>query len=364
MILRHIARHAARALTAALVLAALPALAAPAGDPAETAPATVSGTAPASPDSGEPKPAEPGLKLVPDSFSEAIGTWDLSRQGGNNRCTLVLSSDNTPNGRVLRFPAGCRRALPALANAVAWLFADGGIRLVDRNVRPLLQFSASKDRSSLTAKAENGTAYALVPLETVAMLPPTPPAAEQPAPAEPSTLAAAAAAPQPASDAAPRGAEVASGAQPGGITSPANAMPGAQPVLPSGQLVPSPAAMAAARTPAPEKAAAPSSGSVGPTPGVYALDRFAEKDVCRLELESNRAAAKGGAEALASARILPGCRDSGIAMFEPVSWRFANGHMTLKAKRGHVVNLVPTGQGGWRRDPDVGTTFVLRKVER
>ena len=35
----------------------------------------------------------------------------------------------------------------------------------------------------------------------------------------------------------------------------------------------------------------------------------------------------------------------------------------LVAKRGHVVNLVPAGDGAWRRDPDTGVAFVLRRVE-
>ncbi len=50
-------------------------------------------------------------------------------------------------------------------------------------------------------------------------------------------------------------------------------------------------------------------------------------------------------------RVLPDCRDSGITVFDPVSWRFANGHLTLKSRRGHAVNLVAIGEGRWRRGP-------------
>lgn len=362
-------RGAAHALTVALLVAVLPAVlpAFAAPETGEAQPAA-SGTPP--PPAETPPPAAPGLKVIPDSYADAIGTWDLSRDGSNNRCTLVLSSDNTTSGRVVRFPAGCRRALPVLSNIVGWLFADGGIRLVDRNVRPLLQFAASKDRSSLTAK-EGGATYALVPLQTVAMLSPSGP--EPPASAEPSMLAAApVAAPNAdAVTAALRGTETPPSGVANAIGSSTREIPGSQPVLPAGVLVPSPAAATAPREkPSPEKTVAVAAArsmptSVGgvPTPGVYALDRFSEKDVCRLELEQSRVAAKG-AEALSAAHILPGCRDSGIAVFDPVSWRYANGHITLKAKRGHAVNLVPAGEGSWRRDPDVGTTFVLRKVER
>ena len=50
-------------------------------------------------------------------------------------------------------------------------------------------------------------------------------------------------------------------------------------------------------------------------------------------------------------------------MFDPVRWRYAKGRMTLTAKRGHSIDLVPNGDGRWRRDPEVGTTFLLRRVD-
>lgn len=263
-------------------------------------------------------------KAIPDSFAEAVGTWDLSLDGGNRRCVLTLSGDNSSNGRILRFPAGCRRAVPVLNAVAGWLFADGGIRFVDRNIRPLLQFSARADRRSLLATSESGETYNLVPLQTVAMLPPAP---------EP--------------DGASRGEETARPTSIPDVTG-ARAIPGSQPVL-SGAVV----ASKAPGQPA----------EIAPMPGVYALDRFNAKDVCRIELAAQ--APGGTAEpGLAPARLLPGCRDSGIAVFDPGSWRFANGHMTLKSKRGHAINLVASGEGSWRRDPETGAALVLRKVER
>ena len=62
-------------------------------------------------------------------------------------------------------------------------------------------------------------------------------------------------------------------------------------------------------------------------------------------------------------RVVPGCRDGGLEVFDPIRWRYADGRLTLTAKRGHSIDLVPGGDGRWRRDPEVGTTFVLRRVE-
>ncbi|GEO99482.1 AprI/Inh family metalloprotease inhibitor [Methylobacterium haplocladii] len=277
-----------------------------------------------------PTPASlPALKTLPETLGDAVGMWDMSLDGSNRRCELTLSADSGPDGRVLRFPAGCRRALPILSEAAGWLFAEKGIRLVDRNVRPVITFTPRADQGSLGGTAERGGTYSLVPLQTLAMLPP-PPAVD--------------------------------GAVPGGIPDVALSrdIPGSQPVLGSGMLAkPDIAARADA------SAGLRQERSERPAVGTYALDRFAEKDVCRIVLDSRPSTAKAEREPvkeLSPAHLLPGCRDGGIATFDPVSWRYASGHLTLKARRGHAINLVPTGEGSWRRDPDTGTTLVLRKV--
>ncbi len=264
-------------------------------------------------------PPVPVLKTLPETLGDAVGMWDMSLDGTNRRCELTLSADSGPDGRVLRFPAGCRRALPILSEAAGWLFAEKGIRLVDRNVRPILTFTPRADQGSLGGTAERGGTYSLVPLQTLAMLPP-PPAVEPGA-------------------AAPGLPDVAV----------PHEIPGSQPVLGAGML-------AKAEAQRPDRFGA----------GIYALDRFAEKDVCRIALEPrppNARVEREPVKDLSPARLLPGCRDGGIATFDPVSWRWASGHLTLKARRGHAINFVPTGEGSWRRDPDTGTTLVLRKVE-
>jgi len=287
-------RRARAALVAALALVASPASAqdGPATLPAQEIPAL----------DGTPV-APPVASAMPDTLAGAAGTWDLSIPGGSRRCTLTLSIDNGISGRMVRFPAGCRRALPILSGVAGWLFTEGVVRLVDKNVRPVLLFTRRPDGHSLGGRSEGGEPYDLVPLQIAAMLPSTP---------------------------APDGGEVAGPRE----------IPGSQPVLSAGTLVPT-----AGR----------------PEAGLYALDRFSEKDVCRITLDA--APLLGADKGASQARLMPGCHDSGITVFDPVAWRFANGHMTLKARRGHAVNLVPTGDGRWRRDPDIGATFVLRRVE-
>lgn len=239
----------------------------------------------------------PFVPSLPDSIAGVPGTWDLSRDGGTRRCVMTLSADSTDSGRRVSFPAGCRKALPILNGIAGWLFADGTVRLVDKNLRPLLLFTRRPDARSLGASAAGGESYSLVPLQIAAMQPPS------------------------AAPATPQSAE----------------------------------APASAKDPAPSRAD-PLPPGERPSPGTYALDRYREQDVCRLDLME-------GDSARAPVRIREGCRDGGVSVFDPVAWRYASGRLTLTAKRGHSVDLVPAGEGRWRRDPDIGTTFVLRRVD-
>lgn len=262
----------------------------------------------------DPAPVEtPAAPTAPPSLPEKLGavpgTWDLSRDGTNRRCVMTLLIANGEAGRRLAFPAGCRRALPVMNGVAGWLFVDGVVRLVDRNVRPVLDFARRPDQRSLGARTEGGEHYSLVPLDIVAMRPGGAadggPGAEADPPAE-APAGSPAGSPAPLQTAAP---------------------------IPSGL----------------QRAAAPD----GPAPGVYALDRFQERDTCRITLD-------GSGDGV---HIVPGCHDGGLELFDPVRWRYANGRMTLTAKRGHSLDLVANGDGRWRRDPEVGTTFVLRRVD-
>lgn len=252
-----------------------------------------------------PAPAAPSFPedTLPTKVADVPGTWDLSLDGTNRRCVMTLLRDRGPAGQKVNFPAGCRRALPAMGSVAGWLYADEAVRLVDANIRPVFLFKRRPDRRSYAA-TEKGETFSLVPLDIVGM---------HPATVEPPSTDAATPVPVPAT--------VPDLAQPGIVTP-----PGAQ--------------------------AAASADASRPQPGTYALDRFRQQGTCRLGL------AEGG-----GVKLLPGCQDEGIEVFNPVRWRYANGRMTLVAKRGHTIDLVENGAGGWRRDPEVGTTLVLRRSE-
>ena len=104
----------------------------------------------------------------------------------------------------------------------------------------------------------------------------------------------------------------------------------------------------------PDKAPPPAS-----LPGVYLVDRYSEREVCRIDLRRSVLAGSGRFEA----RLLEGCRDLGLAAFEPVAWRYEGGRLTLTARRGHEVTLISERDGHWRRDPEVGATLILRKAQ-
>ena len=125
--------------------------------------------------------------------------------------------------------------------------------------------------------------------------------------------------------------------------------PGAEP--PPADTVAVPAAVPSLGEPTTAAAAPAPIPALSQQAGTYRLDRLRQQGTCRLGL-----AADG------TVKLLPGCRDDGMEVFDPVTWRFANGRMTMVAKRGHTIDLVPNGDGGWRRDPETGVTLVLRKV--
>lgn len=291
--------QAARLAASALI--AMGAVARPAA--AQDVPAaTVEPGAPPAAETLAAPPVPSAPPSLPERLGQAPGTWDLSRDGTNRRCVMTLVLDSGDAGQKLRFPAGCRRALPVLNGVAGWLFVEGNVRFVDRNVRPVLEFTRRPDQRSLVALAEDGNRYSFVPLDIVAMRP-------------------AGAAGSPESE-------------------------------PAAAASPNPAPLQAA-APAPAELQPAATASAAPAPGLYALDRFQQRDTCRITLDGT-----GG-----GVHIVPGCHDSGLEVFDPVRWRYANGRMTLTAKRGHSIDLVPSGDGRWRREPEVGTAFVLRRVD-
>lgn len=239
---------------------------------------------------------------APRDEAAAAGAWSLVLVGANRACTLTLAPEAGPTGlRPVRYPSGCRRALPIVSAITGWDVTQGSIRLIGGDGAALLVFSARAD-GALVARAASGHEFALTGH-----------------------------AGNPDADA---------GARP----------PPASVMLP--QALPPPGTVGTAPIdPALSQA-------VGGLLGTYALDRFVEKDTCRVSLSLG-----GPASDRREVRLAEGCRDGGMAMFDPVSWRYENGRLVLMARRGHEVGLVPIPGRRWRRDPETGTTLILRRVD-
>lgn len=235
-----------------------------------------------------PAVAQPGAA----DLAKVAGAWDLALDGSHRKCRVMLALDQAGVGHALRFPAGCRRALPVLGAAGAWTMPQRGmVQFLDKHGEPTLQFR--EEGEDLIAHAPSGEVYHL---------------GRQDKAVQPASLPVAPASP-------PLG-------------------------------VPQQTAID------PEKA--PPFASV---PGIYAVDRYTERDVCRVALTST-ASANGRFEAA----LLDGCRDAGLLAFGPATWRYEGGRLTLTARRGHEVTLISERDGHWRRDPEVGATLVLRKT--
>jgi hypothetical protein len=130
--------------------------------------------------------------------------------------------------------------------------------------------------------------------------------------------------------------------RPEGVVQPVRLAPAPPPIG-----VPQPTAIDPAKAPRPET-----------IPGLYLVDRYSEREVCRLNLGRAMLTAAGRFEV----RVLDGCRDMGLTAFDPVAWHYDGGRLTLTARRGHEVTLVSEHDGQWRRDPEVGATLILRKA--
>lgn len=227
----------------------------------------------------------------PPRETGAAGAWELSLDGSFRRCGVTLAAEPGPVGQALRFPAGCRRALPLVNGLAGWRQEGELIQLLDREGQPVLAFAVPEGEGPRSAEASGGERYSL-------------------------------------------------------------AQGGARPAAPEAPLV---TQAALSTLPGPREAVrdglAVAPASAAAVTGLYTLDRFVEKDVCRVMLRA------GGAQ------VQEGCRDPGLALFDPTTWSYEAGRLVLVARRGHSVELIPVGEGRWRRDPEIGTTFVLRRVE-
>jgi protease inhibitor Inh len=111
---------------------------------------------------------------APPDVTDRAGGWDLSVADTFRKCRVTLALDAVGIGRAVRFPAGCRRAVPLLNAAAGWVVPQRGtVRLLDRDGKTLLDFSGDPDL--LTAKAASGEAYRLERQEKIVVAPPAPP---------------------------------------------------------------------------------------------------------------------------------------------------------------------------------------------
>lgn len=229
---------------------------------------------------------------APADLEGAAGRWDLSLDGATRRCRVMLALEESPVGRALRFPAGCRRALPILTGLGGWTVPDKTrVNLLDAGGAVALQFQREAE-GVLVARGATGEVFRLE---------------------------------------RPEGA--------------------VQPVR-----LPPPPAIGVPQVTAIDPAKAPPLASI---PGAYVVDRYSEREVCRIDLGRAMLTGSGRFEA----RVLDACRDLGMAAFDPVAWRYEAGRLTLTSRRGHEVTLVSERDGHWRRDPEVGATLILRKAQ-
>ncbi len=105
-----------------------------------------------------------GADKAPDSLRPLLGAWDLEQVGASRKCTITLGIEPAGNGRQVRFPATCRRALPLLDQVAAWTVTpEGAPRLDDSSGKTVLAFSRTGTETGLQGKTADGQQYWLDP---------------------------------------------------------------------------------------------------------------------------------------------------------------------------------------------------------
>ena len=95
----------------------------------------------------------------------------------------------------------------------------------------------------------------------------------------------------------------------------------------------------------------PSPGGKGVEAGRYAVLRDDKDTNCMVTLHP------GG-----KAQLAPACRDNGIVVFDPMSWRAEAGRIVLTARKGHKIEMVRGDNNVWRRDGEAGKGLGLRPM--
>lgn len=106
----------------------------------------------------------------------AAGGWDIALEDTNRRCRMMLRAEATGEAHALAMPAGCRRALPILADAGGWRPGDQArLALLARDGGLLLDF-APDGKGGFAAQGPEGETYrSRWPRPRPASSPPAPP---------------------------------------------------------------------------------------------------------------------------------------------------------------------------------------------
>ena len=269
----------------------------------------------------------------------AAGSWEIALQKTERRCGMQLRTDRTPNaGHVIGMPAGCRRALPILADVNAWtVTAEKTLEFGDKTGAPILTFAPGPE-DSLLASGPEGETYELMATGRQRYAQASP-GATRPGPTPGiRTLPPASAAPTTAATAPPAAAAVQTQRQ-------------------SGQALPAPAA---AQPGGPTTPLIPFTGRPGELAGRYVILRDNGKDVGCMLTFNEQARGPGGSS---KAQLAPACRDNGIVVFDPQGWQLDRGRLAITARKGHKAHFDRHEDGSWWKDPkEGGKPLGIRKM--
>ncbi|MBX9740986.1 MAG: protease inhibitor Inh/omp19 family protein [Beijerinckiaceae bacterium] len=270
--------------------------------------------------------ADAGAAVDLSATARVAGQWDMSLDDTNRKCRFVLrdADDRRLEGLPLAVPAGCRRALPILADVGQWsLDNNRSLRLEDAEGGKVLEFSPDPASGALLARGPEGETYQLI--------------------------SAADAAQTPRRDARQQVAQT-SGFRVEETPAGAGFQPRRETEKP----------LARQNAPVVATSAAPNAAAMRTNPaGRYAPLRDAGKDTgCMVTLDDKSRGPKGTNRA----QLAPACRDQGLVIFDPVGWQIERGRLSLMARKGHKAHFDRQPDGVWLRDPKEGKTLSLRPM--
>lgn len=290
--------------------------------------------------------ARSAFALPLDSLSMAVGQWDLTLLGSNQKCRLTLRDPSQSYAQVrhqnIRIPVACRETIPVLETVDDWTVRDGAhLELLNIGGEVVLDFTPQNGRA-FAATGPSGEAYEFIavtaPAAHIAYARPNPAMANAQAAARPD-------------DPALTGSALANSAAARSMIAHATASSTGETQPPTvTQTIVESKTVAAAKIPS-------SSIKPGEVPGRYAILRDGGRDTgCMLTLDSTK-----GAEGN-KAILAPACRDQGIVIFDPVGWQIVKGQLVLFARKGHSTHLELEADGTFSKDAKDGKPLGLKKL--